>query len=80
MNNDPQPAIAKPHHVVNVRGYEVQFELPVDNPVHNVRVKRQQHLLTFFVPVNHPFAHSMGLSDLLQAVEASGVMRKIHRP
>lgn len=53
--------------------WTVQYELPVDNPVDKVRVdtrKAGRYLTTvFYVPLNHPLAHQMGLEQLLHAVE-----------
>lgn len=49
--------------------YDVQFELPVNDPVNNVRMKRSRGVIHFFVPLNHPNAHNLGLADLMLAVE-----------
>lgn len=53
--------------------YEVQFILPVDNPVNNVRMSRRGKVVTFEVPINHPEAHKMGFMDLMTAAELSGL-------
>lgn len=63
-----------------ITGYEVQFVLPVDNPVNNVRKTKRNGVLVFEVPVNHPLAHSMSFSDLLLAVEAAEKLASIHSP
>lgn len=55
--------------------YEVQFELPVDNPENNVAMRRKQGAITFFVPINHPKAHNLGFQDLLDAAQLSGLLR-----
>jgi len=55
--------------------YNVQFELPVDNPVNNVAMRRGKRSITFYVPINHPRAHNMGYQDLLAAAELSGLLR-----
>lgn len=52
--------------------YEVQFELPVNNPVSNVGKKMGKNGMIFFVPINHPDAHNMGFEDLIAAAELSG--------
>lgn len=52
-----------------ITGYEVQFTVPVDNPVNNVRKRKRNGVLIFEVPINHPLAHSLTFSDLLLAVE-----------
>lgn len=49
--------------------YTVQIELPSEDPVNNVRIIRKRKVLHFFVPLNHPDVHNMGLSELLEAVE-----------
>lgn len=53
--------------------YQVQYILPVDNPVSNVRMSKRGKVITFEVPVNHPDAHKMGFMDLLAAAELSGL-------
>lgn len=55
--------------------YEVQFELPVDNPMNNVSMRKGKGRITFFVPINHPNAHNMGFQELLAAQERSGLLR-----
>lgn len=54
--------------------YAVQFELPVDNPVNKVRMKRSKACITFYVPINHPDIQLMTYSDLVAAVEKSGLL------
>ena len=54
--------------------YTVQFELPVNNPEKNVRMKRGKGHLVFYVPLNHPDAHNMGFQDLIAAQELSGLL------
>jgi hypothetical protein len=54
--------------------FTVQFELPVDNPMNNVRIKRSKMGVTFFVPINYPDIHSLTYSDLIAAVELSGLL------
>lgn len=49
--------------------YDVQFELPCEDPVNKVRMERRRGVIHFFVPLNHPDAHNLGLSDLIEAVE-----------
>lgn len=51
--------------------YQVQYVLPVDNPMNKVRVEVKNRVSTFLVPINHPFAHSMGLQELLGAAKLS---------
>ena len=63
-----------------ITGYTVQFTLPVDNPVYNVRKTKRNGVIIFEVPINHPTAHMMGFSDLLLAVEASEKLASIHTP
>lgn len=55
--------------------YEVQFELPMDNPVNNVSKRVTKQGTTFFVPINHPDAHNMGYQDLIAAQELSGLLK-----
>jgi len=54
--------------------YIVQFELPVDNPEKNVRIRRSQQGVTFFVPLNHPDLLTMTYPDLVAAAELSGLL------
>lgn len=49
--------------------FEVQYVLPVNDPVNNIGVFQRKKFLTFLVPINHPVAHNIGLQDLLAAVE-----------
>jgi hypothetical protein len=51
--------------------YNVQFEMPVNDPVNNVRMRKARGVIHFFVPLNHPDAHNLGLCELLLAVERS---------
>jgi hypothetical protein len=53
--------------------YTVQFNLPVDNPVNNVSMRKGKGFIEFQVPINHPDAHKMGFQDLLAAAELSGL-------
>ena len=53
--------------------YKVQYELPVDNPAHKVRIKKSKCSITFFVPINHPDIHMMTYSDLVEAARVSGL-------
>jgi len=46
-------------------GYEVQYILPVDNPVNNLSMKRRKGWTTFFVPINTPDAHNLGYAELI---------------
>lgn len=52
--------------------YEVQYELPVDNPVSSVGKCVMKGRIVFLVPINHPDAHNMGFQDLIAAAELSG--------
>lgn len=54
--------------------YQVQFTLPVDNPVNNVRKTVVKGGYIFEVPLNHPDAHNMGFMDLIAAWELSGLL------
>lgn len=53
--------------------YTVQFTMPVDNPVNNVRMRRSQdgkiQTIHFEVPINLPDAHNVGLVTLLGFAE-----------
>lgn len=53
--------------------YEVQFTLPVDNPVNKVSRGTGKRSHIFFVPINHPNAHNIGYQELLAAQELSGL-------
>lgn len=55
--------------------YEVQFELPVNNPENNVSKRVKKGVTIFFVPINHPDAHNMGYQDLIAAQELSGLLK-----
>lgn len=52
--------------------YCVQYVLPVDNPVMNVRASVNNYGWTFFMPLNHPDAHNIGFQDLMAAWELGG--------
>lgn len=58
--------------------YEVQYVLPVDNPMSNVRMTRGKTRLLFEVPINYPDAHRLNFQDLVAAVELSGLHGVIH--
>lgn len=60
--------------------YEVQFEMPVDNPVKNVRVKRGKKKLLFYVPINLPDIESLTLAQLLEFARRAEVTETIHNP
>lgn len=60
--------------------YEVQYELPVNNPLMSVAKRKHKRGTTFYVPVNHPHAHTMGYQELIEAAEASGLIRVTHNP
>jgi len=53
--------------------YTVQYELPAHNPSISVRKKVSKRVVTFYVPINHSDAHSMGYQDLIAAAELSGL-------
>lgn len=59
--------------------FSVQFTLPVDNPVNNVRCKAKNGKFSFEVPLNHPDAHTMGLLQLLEASKYLEKPRDIHK-
>lgn len=63
----------------NAARFEVQFELPVDDPFNKVGISRGKRSITFFVPINYPDAHKLGYADLLAAAERSGLIRVVHR-
>lgn len=54
--------------------YTVQYVLPVDNPVNNVRLTRKKQVMIFEVPINYPDAHEMTLRQLIEASERSGLL------
>lgn len=54
--------------------YIVQFELPVDNPENNVRIKRTKQGTTFYVPINYQDIHNMTYADLVAAADLSGLL------
>jgi hypothetical protein len=59
----------------------IQFELPVDNPVNNVRVKGERKGLTIFVPINYPDVHKKTPLQLLKdatPVELSTVLTTLN--
>lgn len=47
--------------------FSVQYIWPVDNPEYNVGMERRRRVFKFFVPINHPDAHTMGFQQLLEA-------------
>jgi len=49
--------------------YTVQFQMPCEDPVNNVSMTRGKKVMHFFVPLNHPLAHNLGLVQLLEALE-----------
>ncbi len=59
--------------------FQVQFILPVDNPVNKVSMRRVKQVLYFEVPINYPDAHKMSLEDLIAAAELSGLI-PVHTP
>lgn len=46
----------------------VQLTVPVDNPENNVRATCRKGVYIFEIPINHPLAHTIGLDDLVDAV------------
>jgi len=44
----------------------VQFELPVDNPVDNVRISRAKRGLRIYAPINLPDIHNLTLLQLVR--------------
>jgi len=46
----------------------VQFVLPVDNPVNNVRKYQTKGVITFEVPLNYPNVHTVTYRELCEAV------------
>jgi hypothetical protein len=53
--------------------YEVQFTLPCEDPVNNVKRGTGKRSHVFEVPINHPAAHNMGFQDLIAAQGRSGL-------
>lgn len=51
------------HHMT----YKIQLEFPCENPEKNVRVRRGKKTVVFYVPVNHPRIHKMGIQELSEA-------------
>jgi hypothetical protein len=54
--------------------YNVQYVLPVDNPVNKVGMGSRNGNLFFEVPINYPDAHSLSLTQLIDAAERSGII------
>jgi len=54
--------------------YQVQYELPSEEPEKKVRIRRSKGRLVFFVPINYPDAHKLSLFDLIAAAELSGLV------
>ncbi len=50
--------------------YSVQFEMPVDNPLNNVRRAQKKWGVMFYVPINHPDIDRMGYTQLCEAAQA----------
>lgn len=57
-----------------MKSYEVQFELPCENPVNNVRVIKRRKRWTFLLPINHPNAHNAGLQQLIEYSERAKLL------
>lgn len=60
-----------------MKSYQVQFALPCENPVDNIRKTRKKDVLVFEVPINTPNCEQLGISDLLRMakpVELSTVL------
>lgn len=47
-----------------MKAYKVQFSLPVDNPVNNIRMTRKKTVIEFEVPINTPDLANLGYSFL----------------
>lgn len=47
--------------------WHVQLEVPVDNPVYNVRMTYESGAYCFTVPINYPNVHSLGFEELFEA-------------
>lgn len=58
------------HYNAHLR-YVVQYVLPVNNPEKNVLVTFRKGVYIFEIPLNHPFAHTIGLRDLIDATNAA---------
>jgi hypothetical protein len=54
--------------------FTVQFVLPVDNPVNNVRAIRVKSGTVFEVPVNLPDVGNVTYSQLLEMARVSGLL------
>lgn len=51
--------------------FTVQYIWPVNNPEYNVGMERRRRVFKFYVPINHPNAHTMGFQELLEAGQAT---------
>lgn len=60
--------------------FAIQFVLPVDNPVDNVRKMWRKNGYIFEVPINTPDLHKLTYADLLIMAEEAEVAHPIHRP
>lgn len=86
----PGPQIFFPGHALKmkcrhlreerIRGWSVQLEFPVDNPVNNVRRSMRKGWVTFLVPINFPEIHRLTLSDLLMLAEHTAQSTGINSP
>lgn len=54
-----------------MKAYKVQFLLPVNNPVDNIRIIRKKSVVVFEVPVNTPDLHELGYRQLVAWAEAA---------
>lgn len=61
-------------------GYVVQFCMPVDNPVNNVRKRREKGVVIFDVPINFPNIHNLTYVQLYLASEETAKSATFHRP
>lgn len=66
----PGAALTRPRH-----GYSVQFVLPVDNPVDNVRRTIRKGFVSFEVPVNYPSIHKLNYAELILAATRAEVIQ-----
>lgn len=54
-----------------MKAYQVQFVLPCEDPVNNVRMIRRKTTLVFELPINYPSCEQVGLAELMRVAKVT---------